>query len=383
LFAEGADAERERSRVLAAAEGFWRALVAFPGPVRPEHQHALRSVHPGLQLELAGDGADDLVVRSDERALSPLVEEVVARAPSGRPVYARRPARPFERVAARFAASHGVTLDAARARAGFTRGHLLELVLHLPESALVHEQGERLFAEAVAEALLGERVLDDWVGAVDVIPLPPTDPRRRGLPVVTSDSPADLPLPELSRAITAAIAGLEAGLDPRPIHEQGELGWTMLEAEPLAVASDGGQDDIVLASTLLPELYKSFLRAEPFSSRRFSRAGERFAYLKLRYVHDSFERRLAERRALEDALDRSLRSAAAGCVFGNGLGLCHAYIDLALSDVAAGLALTRESARQCHAPRESWVLFFDADWASEWLGVWDDTPPPPGRPAPG
>jgi len=123
---------------------------------------------------------------------------------------------------------------------------------------------------------------------------------------------------------------------------------------------------------------KSFLRGEPFSSQRFSRAGERFAYLKLSRGSTAAERWLSERRALEDALDCALREARAGCVFGTGLGLSHAYVDLAYADLDNGVHVTREAARRAGVPRESWLLFFDADWGAEWLGVWDESPVPPG-----
>jgi hypothetical protein len=25
-----------------------------------------------------------------------------------------------------------------------------------------------------------------------------------------------------------------------------------------------------------------------------------------------------------------------------------------------------------------WIQFFDSDLQGEWIGIWDDTPPPPG-----
>jgi hypothetical protein len=372
LFAEHGAERRECQRALAAADVFWQNLESSGGSITSDHERALREVHPLLCLEATDDETDGIVVRSDRRFLSPLVDAVVERRPPARRVHARRPAVPSSRVEARFKDLLGGPLDGVRARAGFTRGHLLELVLHLPKAQRADTEAQ---AEALAQALLGERLVDDWVGAIDVVPAARAG---RGLPVLQPAAPGELSLAELPSAVSAAIEGLSAGLDARPLHEQNELGWTMLECEPSSRDSAASQDDVLLVSTVIPELMKSFLRGEPFSSRRFSRAGERFAYLKLARGSTPAERVLSERRALEDTLDSALREARAGCIFGTGLGLSHAYVDLAYADVVAGVSITRQIARRAGAPRESWILFFDADWGAEWLGVWDETREPPG-----
>jgi hypothetical protein len=66
-----------------------------------------------------------------------------------------------------------------------------------------------------------------------------------------------------------------------------------------------------------------------------------------------------------------------GCVTGGGTGLRYSYVDLALVDLKAGLALAREVLQDGRAPLRSWFLFFDAELQVEWLGVYDDTPAPP------
>jgi hypothetical protein len=375
LFAEHGAERRERQRALAAADVFWQSIEACAGSITPDHERALREVHPLLFLEAADDETDGIVIRSERRFMSPLVDAIVERRPPARRVHARRPALPCSRVEARFEDLLGGRLDGVRARAGFTRGHLLELVLHLPEAQRADTEAQ---AEALAQALLGERLVDDWVGAIDVVPAARAASSGRALPVLQPAAKGELSLAELPSAVSAAIEGLSAGLDSRPFHEQNELGWTMLECEPSSRDSAASQDDVLLVSTVSPELMKSFLRGEPFSSRRFSRAGERFAYLKLARGSTPAERWLSDRRALEDALDTALRQARAGCIFGAGLGLSHAYVDLAYADLVAGVNITREIARRAGAPRESWILFFDADWGAEWLGVWDETREPPG-----
>ncbi len=45
-----------------------------------------------------------------------------------------------------------------------------------------------------------------------------------------------------------------------------------------------------------------------------------------------------------------------------------------------GLAEVRALMREGGIPRRWWLLFFDAQWRDEWLGIHDDTPAPPRIP---
>jgi hypothetical protein len=87
---------------------------------------------------------------------------------------------------------------------------------------------------------------------------------------------------------------------------------------------------------------------------------------------------------IEDALDAALRPRGLGCVVGGGTGLRYSYIDLALTDLGSAVAVVREVLRAGRLTRRSWLLFYDSEWAHEWLGVWEDSPPPPRgtQPAP-
>jgi hypothetical protein len=119
-----------------------------------------------------------------------------------------------------------------------------------------------------------------------------------------------------------------------------------------------------------------FLRAAPFASQRFSRHGERFAYIKYRATAEGLERAVEQRDALEVELDGALAAARAGRVVGRGIGLRYAYLDLALSDVGSVMEVLR--ARSGRLPRESWLLFCDSHLGEEWIGVHATAPPPPG-----
>jgi hypothetical protein len=80
---------------------------------------------------------------------------------------------------------------------------------------------------------------------------------------------------------------------------------------------------------------------------------------------------------MEDALDAVLKPDKLGCSIGGGTGLRYSYIDLALTAVDQGIKRIRHALQAGNVRRRSWIQFFDSDLAAEWVGVYDDSPPPP------
>lgn len=339
----------------------------------------LRRIHPALDAEVLDDhGSGRLVVITphEERRLRPLASLVVERAGSldGVRFTTHRPARSFEEMLATVRREFGFELAGARARAGFARGHLLELVLYGAGFGGTNDEKAGLAAERAAEVLLGERVLDDWVGRIDAEPLPRGGPLR----VVQRDAAAHFPLSELPQTVALAVENLGKELPDVTRLGTPREGWVLFEAEPEAAAEYAAQDDVALASSALPEMLKCFLEGSSFASKRFVRGGARIAYLKIDARGASFEQRVADRAKLEDELSLALSPRELGAVVGNGLGLRYAYVDLALAPEVEALSVVREVARSAGVSRRSWVLFCDTDLADEWVGVWPDSPAPPG-----
>ncbi|MEB2322148.1 MAG: hypothetical protein OZ921_06520 [Sorangiineae bacterium] len=252
---------------------------------------------------------------------------------------------------------------------GFSRGHLLDAVVFAPEPLATAD------AERLVEALLGEDFFDDWIGDVNVAPLP----RGRALAVLGAgrQEAESYPIAELPHLAHSAIDALRAGLPARPYFAKEDADeWTMFELEPTLASDYAAQDDLVVATTLLPEMMKAYLQGLPIYSGRFSRTGELFCYLKLDYAGASAEEQLAGRRRLEDALDAVLAPRGDGCVIGNGIGLRYGYVDLALTRPEA-VERVRDVALAAGAPARSWLLFLDQELDGEWLGVEPGTPPPP------
>jgi hypothetical protein len=265
-------------------------------------------------------------------------------------------------------------LTEARVRVGFARGHLLDTVLELPGAR--GDEKEAAAAELFVELHLGQALFEDFVGEVHVVP----GPRRGPLAVLQAspDAARFLPLGELAPAVHAAVAGLCAGLPDVPLWKVGgEQRWTLLELDAEPADDYPAQTDVLLCSTFLPEALKCSLGGASFASRRFSRCGELFAYLKYPSPKVHLEAALASRRVLEDALDAALVTEQAGRVVGGAMGVRYAYVHFALHALAPAVGVVRTVAARVGLPATSWLLFCDSVLASDWIGVGEAAPPPP------
>jgi hypothetical protein len=371
------DSARERMELRHTMDGLWHQIARL-FETRCADERAItrlaQQLDPDISSELLveRDGSHTLVVTPrEERRKRPLIDAFVGCAPklNGARVTTHRPARSLEEAIATVKDELGFELGSSRARVGFSRGHLLELVIYGKGFGGRDDHDAACAAERLVECLVGERLLDDWVGQISAEPLAQTGKLR----VIRADETPTLPLAELPQTVASATESLRSGLPELPRAPLRD-GWTMFEAKPESQPDYAAQDDIVLTASALPEMLKCFLEGAPFSSLRFTRRDEVFAYLKLDGGDKSFEERLADRLLLEDRLSAELE--AMGTLVGNGLGMRYAYIDIALTPNAEAIETVCRVAREAGAPRRSWILFCDTDWADEWVGVWPETPAP-------
>jgi hypothetical protein len=134
---------------------------------------------------------------------------------------------------------------------------------------------------------------------------------------------------------------------------------------------------MLVAKTLDFALWRAQHGRRPFHSRRFSRSGEVMATLKIDGSEGLPVDGLSDKAAIEDAITAALEPRGLGCQIGGGTGLRYSYVDLALTDVPAAMEALRPVLRAGKLPKRTWLQFFDADLAHEWLPLWEDTPPPP------
>lgn len=359
-------------------------------------QAMLGDIDERIALELvdAPGGARVAELIVDDVSAWPLAALLLAEAPVdiGCALSLGRAPLPLAPALAEVRAAHAVELERSRLRAGFGRGHLLEITLAVPGGT--GSEIEQNAAENLVRALLGDRLFETWIGAVHVTPAPRGGPLR----VLDVNAPRqELTLGELLPTVTAAALGVLQGLPEarwesllsrlrsRSSSSAGGSGdaiapasdastreeWTLLEMEPVSEHGALDKSDLLLASTCTPELLRCYLEGSPCASQRFARAGERFVYLA--YVDDErgVSRRVARRTEIESALSRTLADCVA--VTGVGLGVTSTYIDLALFNLETGLPRLVSKLRELELPRRATLRFFDSELVEECVSIRPDT----------
>lgn len=336
---------------------------------------ALAAVEPGLGLEITQepDGTRTAYLLAvGGLHLLPLAQLVCDRAPQVVPwvIETARPPSALDAALEIVARDWGKNLATASARVGVGRGHAVEIVVASEHFESSEDPAGLDAANCLVSRLLGDSVFDTWVQNVSIT----VQPRPSLLRVVggqTSRLPLDIT--QLAPSVAAAVQGVTDGLPEEPCHVNCERAdWVMFELPATDAESDGDgslQGDLVLATTMCPEMLKCFLSEGLFASERFSRCGEMFCYLELDFGEALAEEKVERRLQLEELLDRALVPGRLGCVVGSGLGTKFVYIHLALTQVAAAIELVCRRIGAQRLPGSARLLFCDEQLRDEWVAV--------------
>jgi hypothetical protein len=392
LYAETPEERAHVERIRGAMDRFWEAFAErsewlagrfashgtdeIPGWMNG----ILHPVSPDIAWEFgpgAAGGRHRLAFSAEGAPpLRLLTRELVSRAPAidGWEVYPDRIAVGLSEALLLTKARTGTDVAPdARALLSPQRDGLVDVVLQVPDAP---DDEDSLWGPGllVLEGLLGERTLQEWVGAVEVTPPPSWFGRwfreaRTGIPL------ADVP---------AAFAAHREKFtrDRRPWSQRladPDVVGPIVKAEPPRADDYAAQDDLFVAQAPHVGLWMAQHRGR-FAASRFSAIGEQFACLKLDAAGISDADRLAWRDRFADAVEGALGSSGLGAVTGSGTGYRYSYVDVALTDVSRAWPLLADALRTAGAPRRSWLLFFEPALRDEWLAVWPDAEPPP-RPA--
>ncbi|MBI3862183.1 MAG: hypothetical protein HY290_09840 [Planctomycetia bacterium] len=335
----------------------------------------LGAIHPELMWEFGPavrcEGHRLVITPETRRALRPLVREVLKAAPamSGWEFYEYRLPENLElatqtvggRVGGDFA---GRRILVHARPAEFNRINLtFEFSPPDPD-----EQHAFAVAYVYSESLLGEEVLDRWIGTIDAGPIP-------------DDGLAAIGLDELRAQVTELVREILVKLPDRPWHQvdiENGVPWAGMKTDPEEADDYPLQRDLFVVSTPAPEMLHNALSGLPFDSARFSRCGERFCFLKIDGGQGlPVDSPFADRSDIEDAINAVLRPAKSGCAIGGGTGLRYSYIELALTDVDAAWLQIQPILQAGGLSRRTWLMFHDDDLSRTWRGLFEDTPAPP------
>ena len=187
-----------------------------------------------------------------------------------------------------------------------------------------------------------------------------------------------LSLDRLKPTVDALVGSLRDQLPATPCHQFiRDTEWTVYELKPQERDDYTGRHDLFVAVTGRPDVFAAAHGGGLFDSQCFSRHGEVFCYLKIDVSEGLGTSKFADRSEIEEALNDALIPAGVGCAIGGGTGRRYSYVDLALVHLNRGRQLVRDVLMQGGVSRRSWIQFFDDTLSREWIGIYDDTPPPP------
>lgn len=286
-------------------------------------------------------GKYQLVITPEtERHLRPLVESVVSMAPKLQnwSFYAYRQPHGVADTAELVRDNSGVALDDFAFFAEPDDDHLINLQFQYKGSKGTEARTDAVFT--ATEYLLGEEVLDKWIGDMDF---------------VEAAHENFLPMSELPNTVASIIERTKGKLPGQPISaERAKLKRQTFTGEP---EEDDQADrmDIVSATTLIPHIWHAAHNGGAFDSSRFSKHNERFCYLKIDDVVEP--QKVGE---LEERINDALLATQAGCTTGNAIATEGCYIDLCVTDpLKAVSALKGVISSHCS------MRFFDAELAAE------------------
>jgi hypothetical protein len=393
-----------KRRLLSGIDHFWSEFVKKAPEIDAHIKGCLEwDLHSWMAVSLAGieGGIDDwefgpaigatghrlVISAGSDRLQQPLIQNIVKRAPTitGWQFYAYRLPESFETTLNIIKAKGGADPTDLKFRAQLNKQREIELTF---ASRLDTEKTERTAVLATI-SLLGEEILNKWIGdgGIKVEKTGAFDGFRR-LFRRQDDGKMYRPISDLKPTVDTLISSVHDQLSSKPLFEG--------DTRPVVYNAEGKQlcgqlfrvdrklppmddypmwVDLYVGTSSYPEIFHAGYLTSKFSSARFSKVGELFGCLKIdgRNGLEVFK----DRGAIEDAIDDVLIKNKAGCTIGGGTGHVYSYITLAIADLPKTVDLLRQVLQKGKIPKRSWLLFFDPEYWDEWIGIWDDTPPPP------
>jgi hypothetical protein len=359
------DPERsERSVVLSKIDSWWRDFDAKRDDITAHFKQRakwdlagwmernLQAIDPNLCWEFgpAVRGAGHRLVITPESAhhLRPLVRVILERAPGlpGWEFYEYRLEEDLESAQSTVEGREGYDITGLLFRASLGNHNRIDLKYTSPDIADFEDGAALRAAFVTVECLLGERCLNNWIGAIEVAPLPEPNRLRSSPGHDAKPPPGFRRLDHLKDTVDALIGSVYEQHPPRPHHEWVEgAEWTLWELEPEEADDYVQRQDLFVAVSANPKLWTAAHSGELFWSERFSRCGETFCYVKLDGSEGLGDAEFADRSEIEDALNAVLKPRALGCCFGGGTGRRYSYVDLAFTNVSKGIHAARQRLR--------------------------------------
>lgn len=326
----------------------------------------LLEIHEDLSWEFRPSsikGHHEFAISPDQNpAVVELAKQVILRAPKIKnwqfDVF--RKAISVEECLKKTADATGIDLSNTTVSVHEGQAHQIDFVFYfdrLPED-------EDVLFEAMLiaiEMLLGEEQMMRWAGTFDAIDQVPADDSKLRF----------VRVPQVTQAFRKVQETIKDRLEAEAyVNRIDQLQWAAFKLKPTEAVDYAGRDDLLTAMTCDPDLTAATFEAQAFASKRFSRNGETFCYIKVD-ERGAVDSGFAEREDMEEAIRSTLESQELGCLVGSGTGLRYTYLEVALTELDDALMAIRETLQEGQVSRRSWVLFHDATWHDEWFPIYD------------
>ncbi len=377
----GAEVERKNA-MIAKIDKFWHDFKAEgPGSKSPGnllkdatvpvwmHEH-LAKIDPAFEWEMgrSPDGKAELAICAGEAVDSmPIVETMIERAgvlPNWTLTSYRLPMN-AETVESAFESRTGKKLPPFRVELARTKTNGIDVTVLSPEFVGEDRRQDSETAFVLSDIVIGENNLNRWQNFIV------TKHDDRPAPADYSSAKASA---EFAKAFAAEQEKALADLPFEPRWSLPAVKKTSLIAYSKETSAELLKLDRCRLTfvTTWPELGEALSTQQKFFSERYSKNGEKFAYL---HVIAGKEYSDDYRVKLEQALDNTLRAEKLGCVVGTGRGKPDSYyFDLCLTNPDKAIPLLRQFCLDEKLPKESWLRFYDLYWNREWVHMLPDTP---------
>ena len=374
--ANGIDKTTVRTQLIEEVKAFWDAFI--------EHQEGilssftaeptldvvsfmgfyLQSINPQISWEFGPGikGKDLRLVMTPEEnvSLRPFVDYIISVAPEMEKweFYNRRPNEDLENTRLLVEAKTGSVLEPMKFSGSINDANEIDLVFVGDE---VKDQDDVDFilnqAFVVAECLLGEEIMDKWIGFIDSSSS--VDPEIQ-LQEITS-------IPEFVNGLIKQVQAQYLDIESKE-----SLNYNNYNLEPKDFADYPGQGDLISASTAYPPMWENAHNGESFYSVRYANDGV-FGYLKI--ANDSLGE-FSNGSEIIELLDAELRSTESGATTGGGKGKLYTYVDLYIKDINEAIEKISTLLAAKNIGLNAWIQFYDSEWREEWIGIHETSPQP-------
>ena len=327
----------------------------------------LGGVHENLFWEFGpaiySDGHRLVITPEANHSLRPLADLLIKEAPKidDWEFYGYRLAEEAEAAISFVSQRTSVDISSWQVQAGREKGNQISLMFIGPGADL-----EPAFI--ATETLLGEKMLNEWIGGIDAQPLAGAD-----------DDYIIFPIANLKKRVEELLAECRRSIAKEPyVQRLSNLQWATFQCDPASLPDYVKQRDLVIGITADMELYSACNGPMNFCSERFSHSGELFCYIQVNDPAPIDEDKLNVKRRIEDTLGEALFESGWGCVIGSGTGVENLYFDLALVNTEKAIPVIRKTLAGLDVPTSTWLRFYDVTLGNEWVGVYEDTPQPKG-----